>query len=70
MEFYDPLARSRNNPDELLKDILSGQLDDLFTTETGYDDPDNKSVSLVRRKGSSYRFKIFKRSLFTMIPQR
>jgi len=47
--FYDHLDEYRNNPNEEQKDILTQQFDDLFSTETGYDDLD-KRIALTRKK--------------------
>ncbi len=47
--FYDRLDEYRNNPSEKQKNILTQQFDDLFSTETGYDDLD-KRIALTREK--------------------
>lgn len=48
-DFYDQLDEYRNDPSEKQKDILTQQFNDLFSTETGYDDLD-KRIALTRKK--------------------
>ena len=48
-DFYDQLNEYRNNPNEKQKDILTKQFDELFSTETGYDELD-KRIALTRKK--------------------
>ena len=49
--FYDQLDEYRNNPSEKQKGILTQQFDNLFSTETGYNDLD-KRIALTREKKS------------------
>ena len=47
--FYDLLDRFRKNPDEEEKGKLETEFDDLFSTETGYEELD-KRIALTKKK--------------------